>query len=178
MNHLKEFLGQDICSQLLFIHALTGCDLTSRIFGVGKRLLARNFWKVTVLGSCANTFSLPNQTTAVIDDFGCHAMAVLCGGNSTDSLATMQYNTFSRKVVTSSLFVTPQCLNLLLRFTVAGRTTWTGKKDGIDAVNWWWRMQNDQLIRIMSQMTAAPDSLLKIIHWNAPVLAGHSAVLA
>ena len=42
--------------------------------------------------------------------------------------------------------------------------TWTGKQDDIDAVNWGWSMQNDQLIPIMSQMTAAPDSLLKIIH--------------
>ena len=43
INRLKEFLGQDICSQLLFIHAVTGCDSTSRIFGVGKRMLSRNF---------------------------------------------------------------------------------------------------------------------------------------
>ena len=56
--------------------------------------------------------------------------------------------------------------------------TWIGKQDGIDAVNWGWSVQNDQLIQIMSQMTAAPDSLLKVIHCNAPVLSGHSAVLA
>ena len=37
INCLKEFLGQDICSQLLFIHAVTGCDSTSRIFGVGEK---------------------------------------------------------------------------------------------------------------------------------------------
>ena len=43
ISHLKEFLRQGICSQLLFIHVVTGCDLTSRIFGVGKRLLSRNF---------------------------------------------------------------------------------------------------------------------------------------
>ena len=36
ISHLKEFLKQGICSQLLFIHVVTGCDLTSRIFGVGK----------------------------------------------------------------------------------------------------------------------------------------------
>ena len=103
INHLKEFLGQDICSQLLFIHAVTGCDFTSRIFGVGafQKLLKGD----SVLRSCANASILPNQTMAIIDVLRCHAMAVLFGGNSTDSVATMQYNTFSRKVVTSSLFV-------------------------------------------------------------------------
>ena len=44
--------------------------------------------------------------------------------------------------------------------------TWIGKQDDIDAVNWGWSMQNHQLIPIMSQMTAAPESLLKIIHCN------------
>src|SRR6218665_2494064 len=36
INYLKEMIGNDLCSQLLFIHAMTGCDTTSRIFGVGK----------------------------------------------------------------------------------------------------------------------------------------------
>ena len=43
ISHLKELLGQDMCSWLLFLHAITGCASTSRIFGVGeKRLLSRN----------------------------------------------------------------------------------------------------------------------------------------
>jgi len=122
-NRLKEFLGPDIYSQL-FIHAVTGCDLTAQIISVGKKTAFQKLLKGdSVLRSCANTSSLLNQTMAVIDDLKCHAMAVLFGGNGTDSLATMRYNTLSRTVVTSSLFVTPQCLNLLLSFTVAGRTT-------------------------------------------------------
>ena len=37
INRLKAIIGPDICSQLLFIHAFTGCDSTSRIFGIGKK---------------------------------------------------------------------------------------------------------------------------------------------
>ena len=33
---MKRLLGSDLCSQLLFIHAFTGCD-TTRIFCVGKQ---------------------------------------------------------------------------------------------------------------------------------------------
>ena len=36
INRLKDILEHDLCSQLLFIHAMTGCDTTSRIFGVCK----------------------------------------------------------------------------------------------------------------------------------------------
>ena len=34
---LQECLGQRLCSQLLFIHAFTLCDTTSRVFGMGKK---------------------------------------------------------------------------------------------------------------------------------------------
>ena len=34
----KEKLGSCICSKLLFIHAITGCDTTSRLYGIGKTL--------------------------------------------------------------------------------------------------------------------------------------------
>ena len=36
INELKIVLGEELCFQLLFLHAYTGCDTTSRIFGVGK----------------------------------------------------------------------------------------------------------------------------------------------
>ncbi len=44
---LKEKLGDDVCSHLLFVHAYTGCDSTLRIFGIGKKLA---FQKLIKLG--------------------------------------------------------------------------------------------------------------------------------
>ena len=35
---LKQLLGDDVCTDLLFAHAFTGCDTTSRIFGVGEKI--------------------------------------------------------------------------------------------------------------------------------------------
>ena len=32
----KVFLGPDVCRSLPFIHALTGCDTTSRVYGISK----------------------------------------------------------------------------------------------------------------------------------------------
>ena len=48
INYLRELIGNDTCSQLLFIHAMTGCDTTSRIFGVGKRVLFIRLLKETL----------------------------------------------------------------------------------------------------------------------------------
>jgi len=34
---MKQVTGSEICQSLLFLHAFTGCDTTSRIFGIGKK---------------------------------------------------------------------------------------------------------------------------------------------
>ena len=38
ISKMKQVLGRDLCSQLLFIHAFTGCDTTSRIFRCGQKV--------------------------------------------------------------------------------------------------------------------------------------------
>ena len=111
INRIQEVLGHEMCSQLMFIHAMTGSETTSRIFGVGKKTAFQKLSKGDrLIRSCAIAFTIPNQTTEVIDNLGCQVMAVLFGGKGTDSLATMRYNTFSMKVVSASSFVTPERL--------------------------------------------------------------------
>ena len=38
---LKCFVGGDVCSYMLLIHAFSGCDTTSRIFGVRKKYVVQ-----------------------------------------------------------------------------------------------------------------------------------------
>ena len=46
MKKTKELLGEDICQVILFIHAILGCDTTSRSHGHGKaaalKLVSKN----------------------------------------------------------------------------------------------------------------------------------------
>ena len=82
INRIQEVLGHEMYFQLMFIHAMTGSDRTSRIFGVGKKTAFQYLAKGDpVLRSCAIAFTIPNQRTEVIDNLGCQAMAVLFGGN-------------------------------------------------------------------------------------------------
>lgn len=43
MKVLKEKQGQDVCNNLLFIHAILGCDTTSHIHGIGKGASLKKF---------------------------------------------------------------------------------------------------------------------------------------
>ena len=36
INSAKDALGEEICSSLLFAHAISGCDTTSALYGIGK----------------------------------------------------------------------------------------------------------------------------------------------
>ena len=45
INKVKSLLGDKLCSELLFIHAFSGCDTTSRIHGIGKKALFQKFVK-------------------------------------------------------------------------------------------------------------------------------------
>ena len=36
VQQLRDKIGHEICDGLLFAHAFSGCDTTSRIFGIGK----------------------------------------------------------------------------------------------------------------------------------------------
>ena len=59
INLLKEALGDDVCNELLFVHAYSSCDSTSRICGIGKKSAFRKL--VTsdpVMKFCASAFIL------------------------------------------------------------------------------------------------------------------------
>ena len=37
----KQLLGPDVCDHILFVHAILGCDVTSRLFGLRKGLAVK-----------------------------------------------------------------------------------------------------------------------------------------
>ena len=155
INELKIVLGEELCSQLLFLHAYTGCDTTSRIFGVGKK--SSVFHKLVkgdaTLKYCANSFPLPKQTAASIVIKGCQAMAVIFGDTRTDSLSSLRYNVLGKKVVSSQSFVIPErlpptesatnfhCLRVYYQIMV-----WLGQESDIDTCEWGWKREGSQFV--------------------------------
>ena len=92
INLIKKVLGSNLCSHMLFIHSFSGCDSTSRIFGLGKKAVFQRLVKGdSIIQTAADSFLLPNQVKHKIDDLGRQVMAVIFGGNVTDSLASLRY---------------------------------------------------------------------------------------
>ena len=174
INKLKILLGPVLCSHLLFIHAFTGCDTTSRVFGVGKKPFFQKFVHGDKdIESCAVCFTSPGQTYAKVEECGNKAMVLLFGGKPTDSLATLRCNILKKKVVSATCFVTPERLpptesatKFHARRCYYQIMTWLGKETDLDAEDWGWKCENNQYHPVMSDKSPAPDSLLKIVHCN------------
>ena len=174
INQMKHLLGSQLCTQLLFLHSFTGCDSTSRVYGVGKKSVFQKIMKDDqVLILCAETFTSRGMSIAEIKKLGCQAMTVIFGGESTCSLAAMRYSIFSKKVAAAKSFVTPErlpptesatkfhCLRVYYQVMV-----WMGMESDLDPLDWGWGLENNRFVHIMTAMNAAPYTLLKMIHCN------------
>ena len=97
----KEKLGSCIISKLLFIHAITGCDTTSRLFGIGK---AASLAKIQCSGEfskAADAFMQDKANKEGIMKAGENALVILYNGNSGDGLNALRYRRFQEKVMKS-----------------------------------------------------------------------------
>ena len=45
IKETKLKLGNDLCGNLLFVHAILGCDTTPNVFSLGKALALKKFLK-------------------------------------------------------------------------------------------------------------------------------------
>ena len=107
INRLKAIIGPDICSQLLFIHAFTSCDSTSRIFGIGKKTAFKKLVKgQPITKKCADCFILLNQTDHIIKNLGNKAMTVMFGNDGSSNLETLRCNTLVKNY-NSQVFCSP-----------------------------------------------------------------------
>jgi hypothetical protein len=174
INLLKEILGQDVCNELLFVHAYSGCDSTSRIFGIGKKSAFQKLVKSDpVMKSCASEFILPNKSQEEISNLGEDLMVDLFGGKFNDTLSSLHHIIFTKKVATAQAFITSDRLpptSPAARFhsqRVYFQTMiWMGMANDMNPTGWGWKQENYQFIPIMTQKNAAPEELLKMVHCN------------
>lgn len=168
---LKGILGKPVCRSLLFIYAFTGCDSTSRVFGIGKKSVFQRIIKEDEeLIECSKLFCLPQQTQDVVESTGCRAMVALFNANQNDSLASIRYNILCQKVARAKAFVTPErlpptssaCKFHSLR-TYYQVMDWMGC-DEMEPTEWGWKNEGEKLIPVMTDKSPAPKILLQMIH--------------
>jgi hypothetical protein len=149
ITSIRNFLGPDLCTQLLFLHAFAGCDSTSRVNGVGKLYAFQKQVKGdSTLVVCANIFTSPDQTVATIESAGSQIPITLFSSKKS-SLASLRYEMLTKKVVTSSTFVATERLpptysstKFHSRRVYFQVMMWMDCARNLDPINWGWRLDD------------------------------------
>ena len=138
-------LGADICNNSLFIHAILGCDTTSRLYGLGKGLSLKRFTSSALFRDKAEQFCKKDATVDDVIDAGEAALVCLYRGKEGDNLDGLRYAHFcdkyllTRCIYPSSDFAPdlcsseiPQHASIPPRTAVAGCLQYEGDRLGVD----------------------------------------------
>ena len=170
IKETKLKLGNELCDNLLFVHAFLGCDTTSSVFGLGKGLALKKHLKDENFRECAAVFT--NGEGISVDDivkYGEIAMVILFGGNSPEKLDSLRLSIFYQKVAGSVTFVKPENLpptSAATRYhslrTYHQIQVWKGRND-LPAEHWGWTVKGSRLLAVHTDKPPAPERLLKVV---------------
>ena len=167
----KMFLGPNICKNLLFAHAVLGCDTTSRVFGLGKGVAVKHLQASAHFSVQAQVFNSSHVTKDEVALAGEKALVYLYNGKPGETLDALRVVKFCQKVSVSTLCVQPQTLpptsaaayNHSLRVYHQVQT-WKG--NNMQPCDWGWKVHNANLIPIMTDKDVAPKTILEVIRCN------------
>lgn len=106
MKKTKCVLGQDLCNIMPFVHAIRGCDTTSRLFGVEKGQALKKATQNLHFKECANSFCrATSKKKKKKRESLVKAMVALYGGVPHEELHLLRFRKFTTKVMSSSIFI-------------------------------------------------------------------------
>ena len=170
IQETKESLGEDVCVNILFIHAILGCDTTSHMYGIGKGKALKKFQSSVEFRQAAATFHTRDANKADIIAAGEKALLCLLNAKEED-LDKTRYRRFCQKVATCTSAVEAKSLpptstawkyhSMRVYLQIE---EWKGRQH--DPCEWGWKLVQEKLKMIMTDMEAAPRVLLEIIKCN------------
>ena len=170
---VKEQLGPEICTHMLFLHVILGCDTTSHLYGIGKGTSLKKFKSSTHFREQAKVFDAQSAFPEDIVVAGEQALVCLYNGKPAERLDSLRYTHFCAKVATKTSHIQPQTLpptsaaakyhSLRVYFQIQ---QWKGSGVVLTPVEWGWRESEEGLKPVQTDLPPAPDELLRMIRCN------------
>ena len=173
---VQKTIGSVAVDRLLAIHAISGCDMTSALFGHGKNTA---FKKLSADG-LQQHFSVIKNCEASheqVGTSGCQLLVALYGGKvGSDSLDRLRYSTYMKLAATSKTHIMPEqlppteraayfhCLRSHLQVM-----EWQQLMIHTDPCDWGWEMVSEKLVPIATDKDPAPETLLNVIRCSCKV---------
>ena len=170
----QRTLGPDICQNILFCHAVGGCDTTSSLFPIGKSAPLQLLQDESIpFKQLAETFAKKSQSDDIVKA-GEEALVLLYGGRQGDSLDKLRHVKYIQKLSTSTSALEPKKLPPTtsaaqfhsLRTFYQVQEWMTLGEVGLNPKDWGWEIQDDILFPVYTNAAAAPEELLNIVKCN------------
>ena len=169
----KSALGLDVCHLIPFIHAISGCDTTCRMFGKGKPAAFQKILSEIRLREHAMIFMNPNASQDEIVKSGEEVIASLYGGMIYEGLDLLRYRKFTRKVMQNTVFLqvhtlppTSAAASYHSKRAYLQLQAWIGTTDHLNPLEWGWENVDGKLFPIRTNVSPAPERLIKVIRCN------------
>ena len=168
----KTLLGPNVYTNILFVHAVLGCDTTSRLHGIGKGVALKKIKSNANFLEQAKVFSHQAATKEDVVKAGEKALLCLYNAVSEESLNSLRYSRFCQKVATGTTCVQPE--NLPPTSAAASYHSqrvffqvqqWKGD-ELLQPVDWGWKTTDGKLLPIQTHQPPAHNSLLEVIRCN------------
>ena len=172
MKKCREQLSYDVCRNMLFLHAISGCDTTSRPYGIDKPAALKKYAHSAHFREQAKVFNLHSSLDDVVEG-GEKALVSLFGGKPGEKLDAMRYQRYCEKLATKSTQIQHQDLpptsaaakyhsqRVYLQIKQC-----KGEDEGMSVADWGWIVNVDQVVPVMTDLSAAPESLVRMIRCN------------
>ena len=168
IHETRHILGENQCTVLPVIHALSGCDTTSQMFGISKAAVLKKFQSDdNLIGLAKNFLTDANQQEIVV--CGEHIIVILYGGLPVEGLDLLRFRKFTSKVMNTTSQVQVQSLpptssaakyhSMRVFYQVH---EWLNDKTYMPT-EWGWKLSNNRLIPVKCDFKAAPDKLLNMV---------------
>ncbi|EDO39052.1 predicted protein [Nematostella vectensis] len=172
IKNTVEALGPDICKNIMFAHAILGCDTTSALYGLGKGLSLKMLTSDVTFRQQADIF---HQADAAKNDIAAAAgeTALLClyKGLKDETLDSLRYARFCQKISTGNTQVRPESLPQISAAAIYHSLRvyhqvqqWRGI--ALPPEDWGWKEVDGKLLPQRTDQSAAHPSLLELIRCN------------
>ena len=169
ISKTTSVLGQDLTYLLPAIHSLTGCDTTSRMFGIGKSASIKKLKASHHYIDNLKLFADISSDKNVVINARYEIISCLYGGLPNEGLDLLRYRKFGTKLAAGLIAI--QCQSLPPTSDAASfhiqrayqQTFYWMTGTTLPPTDWGWQVTSGKLCPVKTSKSAAPPSLLKIV---------------
>ena len=165
---MRALLGSVVTNNIMFLHAILGCDTTSGVYGLGKKLSISKIKSDSQFQDQAKVFMSQGANKDDIISAGETALVFLYNGNPHHGINVLRYEKLCVKTATSTVPVQPGALpptSGLVKYhslrVYHQIQEWLGVE--MSSVDWGWKVSAGNLLPIMTDLQPAPQKFLEVV---------------